>query len=335
MDTVVSKRIAIAKFIMIVGVIVLHVPPYVPLEDTGSTFFDTVKCFFSHGLFRVTVPLLTCISAFLLFESKIYLNYKLLLIKKIKTILIPFLIWNFPLVIVLFCIQKFGLSFHEFDKVIYPFDFLNFLDASIGMRSTPVNYPLNFLRDLFVLTIFSPFFGILLSKIPIIGFFLIFFIFIFNVDGYLILRDSMMVNFYIGGLLSIKKVDLKIFDKYSFLLMLTLICLCLYVGIFHKTVIYSFIFTPILAWYSISLIEKTKFAEFIYSIAPMGFFIFLAHGPILLFLWIVYKLNYIQVEYYYFWIFSPIFTLLILVLLYSYLKKTFPNFLSLVLGGRV
>ena len=45
----------------------------------GDTFFDTVKCFFSHGLFRVTVPLLTCISAFLLFESKLYLNYKLLL----------------------------------------------------------------------------------------------------------------------------------------------------------------------------------------------------------------------------------------------------------------
>lgn len=70
MDTVVSKRIAIAKFIMIVGIIVVHVPPYVPLGETGSTFFDTVKFFFSHGLFIVTVPLLTCTSAFLLFCSQ-------------------------------------------------------------------------------------------------------------------------------------------------------------------------------------------------------------------------------------------------------------------------
>lgn len=206
MDTAISKRILIAKFIMIVGIIVVHIPPYVPLGETGSTFFDTVKCFFSHGLFRVTVPLLTCISAFLLFESKLYLNYKLLLNKKIKTILIPFLIWNFPLAIMLYFIQMFGLSSHEFDKTLYPFDFISFLDAAIGMSSTPVNYPLNFLRDLLVLSLLSPIIGFLLSKIPIIGFFIIFSIYFFNAEGYLILRDSMMVNFYIGGFLSIKKL---------------------------------------------------------------------------------------------------------------------------------
>lgn len=65
----------------------------------------------------------------------------------------------------------------------------------------------------------------------------------------------------------------------------------------------------------------------------MAFFMFLAYVPILL--WIIYKTNFIQIEYYYFWIFSPVFTLLILVLLYKYLKRTFPYLLAVVLGGRI
>lgn len=68
----------------------------------------------------------------------------------------------------------FGLSSHEFDKTLYLFDFINFLDAAIDVSSTPINYPLNFLRDLLVFSLLSPIIGFFLSKIPIIEFYIFF-----------------------------------------------------------------------------------------------------------------------------------------------------------------
>ncbi len=102
----ISKRLWITRFSMIIGIVILHLPPYVPLSDVGNSFFSLWKAFFSHGLFRATVPVLTVISGYLVFYSKLHERPVQLLIKKTKSILVPLVLWNLPIAIAIFLLQK-------------------------------------------------------------------------------------------------------------------------------------------------------------------------------------------------------------------------------------
>lgn len=66
LDAGLRERIAAIRYLMILGIVFLHMPPYVPLDQLSGEGFDLVKGFFSHGLFRATTPTLTAIAAFLL-----------------------------------------------------------------------------------------------------------------------------------------------------------------------------------------------------------------------------------------------------------------------------
>ena len=53
---------------MIVGIVILHVPPYVPLNEV-SGLFESIKAFFAHGVFRSSVPVLSAISGYLIIRT--------------------------------------------------------------------------------------------------------------------------------------------------------------------------------------------------------------------------------------------------------------------------
>src|SRR4051812_18312894 len=97
----IEKRIDLLRSLMIFGVVILHTPPYVPIAQTGPSFFDFIVALFQQAVFRTTVPVLTFISGYLLFRSSLDMQPLRLLRKKFSSIVIPFIIFNFSVLALL------------------------------------------------------------------------------------------------------------------------------------------------------------------------------------------------------------------------------------------
>ena len=335
MNREISERIWMTRYLMVVGILVLHLPPYQPLGNVGSTGFDYIKAFFAHGLFRAAVPVLTVMSGYLLFRSKLHLHYFDLLKTKTNSILIPLILWNIPLAIAVYVLQKYNLGSHEFSAKLYPADFPSWVNAITGLNGSPVNYPLNFLRDLIAVSLLAPFFGVLLKYIPYPGLVVVLCIYFFNLDGPLVLRNSMLVSFYLGGLAYTQSWNLFALDKYAGIAVAILVFACILIVAFKiQNREWFRLIAPFLIWPSMSLLAGTTTGRFLYKNAQSSFFTFLAHGPIILVLWFAYQKIFSDGPYALYWFSAPVITVCLSILLSQMIKKQFPAFSRVILGGR-
>lgn len=319
---------------MVIGIIVLHLPKYQPLSEIES-LFEYVKAFFSHGVFRATVPVLTVISGYLVFRANLHVQPKTLLVKKIKSVFVPLFVWNIPFVIAIYLSQKYSLLSHNFSAELYPIQIENWVNALVGLFGSPANYPLNFLRDLFTVSLLAPVFGVLLNRAPYIGIIIVLFVYFFNLDGNFVIRNSMIVSFYIGGLAATQNWDLTVLDKHAKWLFLAFFASCILIVLFKVENKELFrLLAPFMVWPAISLIENKKIYELLYKYSKNSFFTFLAHGPIILILWFLFSKFSDSVPYYVYWMTSPIITVCLCILLATYFKRFFPRVASVVLGGR-
>lgn len=331
----ISQRISILRFVMIFGIVVLHTPPYVSLTETDHTLFAFIKAFFQHAVFRTSVPVLTCISGYLLFKSQLHNKFLQLFYKKTKTILIPLALFNIPIVIIVWYLQFKQLGNHSFEMQIYPFDLKAWLDASIGLTRAPINYPLNFLRDLYIISIMAPIFSILLIKIPKIGLIIVSIFFLLNYDGDLVLRNLMPLMFYLGGFLALYNINIRALDKYGVYLLVLFIALCTAIVILKiENRNYLRLVSPFLIWPAASLIINTNFGKWLAKLAKYSFPIFLIQGPILFICWLIYKKYLLFLPYWLFWVITPIATAIFLITLYRIGLFTFPKITRFAFGGR-
>ena len=323
------------RYILIFGIIVLHVPPYVPLPETGSTVFDFFKAMMQHGVFRSSVPVLTCISGFLLYYSNLDLDFKRLFVKKTKSIFVPLVLFNIPLVLLVYIIQGNQLLEHSFEKQLYPFELSNWINAVFAVTESPINYPLNFLRDLFILSIAAPLFGYLLRQSPWLGLVLIFTFFWNNLDGDLILRNTMPITFYLGGMAAILRWDIRRFDAYAPILLLLFLGLCAAMVFFQiENRSYLRIVSPLLIWPAASLLLGTRFSDWIIGLSKYSLATFLLHGPLLLAVWLVYQKYFPSISYPVFWVSAPLIVAGLVVPVYHFSYRRFPRATRFALGGR-
>lgn len=335
MENSLQKRIALTRYLMVIGIVVLHTPPYQPLAELGLSLFDLIKAFFSHALFRMTVPVLTVISAYLLFSGKLVSQPGLLLKKKTQAILIPLILWNIPVVLAIFLVQKYGLLNHSFSAQLVPFNLANWADALTGIFETPANYPLNFLRDLFVLSVMSPLFLLILRLSAYGGAVLIAIIFYFNLDGDLILRNSMLISFYTGALLAWKKWDLKYLDKFAWPMLVLLIAVCLAIIIWDiENRTWLRIIAPFVVWPCMALLSNSRFGHWLVQYSQCSFLTFLAHAPLLLIFWVLYQKLAGPLPYPLFWFAAPLLITALCAWLHPRLYKLMPTVAKLALGGR-
>lgn len=335
MQNSLQNRIALTRYLMVIGIVVLHTPPYQPLSELGLSVFDLIKAFFSHALFRMTVPVLTVISAYLLFSSKLVTQPGLLLKKKTQAILIPLILWNLPVVLAIYLVQKYGLLNHNFSTQLVPFNLASWADAFTGIFEAPANYPLNFLRDLFVLAVISPLFLLILRLSAYGGILLVGAIYYFNLDGDLILRNSMLISFYTGALLAWKKWDLEYFDKFAWPMLAILITVCLAVIIWDiENREWLRIIAPFIVWPCMALICNTRFGVWLVQYSQCSFLTFLAHAPLLLVFWVLYQKLGSSLPYALFWFTAPLVITALCAWVHPYLYKLMPNAAKLALGGR-
>ena len=335
LDSQISKRISIAKYLMVIGIVVIHTPPYQYLHELGHTWTDILRIFFAHGVFKASVPVLATISGYLLFRSKLHLQIKKLISKKTKSLLLPLIAWNLPFAIIIYAMQKVEFSAYSYWVDLHPFNLLNWMQAVLGLTGTPINYPLHFMRDLFVIAMLSPLIWIFLKRIPYLGFFIILGIFWFNLDGHLVQRDTMFITFYIGALAATQQWNLKSLDQYSLHLTVLFFLACILITVFRiDEKEYFIIASPFLIWPAISLIAETRIGEALHKYSNTSFFLFLSHVPIMFFFYKIYMVTFSQVPYFVFWIICPTITVLTVIPILQIARNTFPNTAQLVLGGR-
>ena len=309
---------------MIFGIVILHTPLYVPIDQVGPDAFDIIKAFFQDAVFRCTVPVLTLISGYLLFSSKLPQHPKLLVSRKFKSLVIPFLIFNLPLVAIVFVLQSFGTLALSYQLV--PANLATLADAALSLSAAPLNYPLYFLRDLFVLCVLSPVLAVLLRRAPLPGLILVGLIFMLDLDGWLVIRTDMPVTFYIGGLCAMHKVDMRRLDRHAPACIALFIALCCAVVAFKvKNTTGLRLIAPMLVWPAASLLVGTRFGTWMAGMGKYSFFIFLMHAPILMATWMVYSRYGAALPYPFYWVAAPLFTTALLMGVYRVCKAHMPT----------
>jgi succinoglycan biosynthesis protein ExoH len=283
-----SRRIAIARYLAIVGILLVH-NDYQPLAELGRSAFETTKATLIHGVFRYALPMLTAISGWLLFSARLDQNFGKLVSKKTATLVVPLVIWNLPIAITVYVLQKHDVVSHSFLLQFYPFDLMSWLNGVLSVFHSPVNYPLHFLRDLFAIALLAPVFGYFLRRAPYWGLATVMLVAIFNLDGPLVIRENLMISFYIGGLAAVRNWDLKRLDPYAVPLLASLLACSFIIAIADMEQIdWLRVVAPFWLWPCFSLLEKTRFADWLVRSSKYSFYLFVTHGPLLFVMWKVY-----------------------------------------------
>jgi succinoglycan biosynthesis protein ExoH len=133
---------------------------------------------------------------------------------------------------------------------------------AFALRRVPLNYPLFFLPDLFILCLLAPIFGALMRRSPLPGVILISLVFLVDIDQGLVMRSEMPVSFCLGGYVAICKFDVRALDKYSVPCLLLFLTLCATIIIFkvENTTALRLI-APVLVWPAASLLIGTRFGR--------------------------------------------------------------------------
>lgn len=272
---------AMLRFVLIGIVVFLHMsdPPSVATLDFSRPF-DVLRAFTQGQLGRICVPALTMISGYLLFSAKLDLAPVKLIKKKARTLLLPFFIFNVCYV-GLIALVEYTTGYAAFSP-IKGADAMRVLNMLFGIQGAPLNNPLHFIRELFILILLSPFIGLLLRRAPLLGLGLVSTFFLFDMDRQLILRDTMAVMFYIGGMAAVGPWDVKKYDRYAVHCAAILLVLCAALLLFRvedRTLIY--IAAPLLVWPMASLLQDTAPGKWAQRHSHYSFFIFLSHMPLI------------------------------------------------------
>lgn len=147
-----NEFIRVLRPILVLLICAVHLP-YIAGYTNEALPLETpqmlLSVYIKDVLARSGVPLLSIISGYLAFYSYKKHGYKIFLHKKVKSLLIPFIIVNIVTLIFLQIAQHFTNSpIHAIKSVD---DLSSVVQAILGINRLPVNGPLYFLRDLFLI----------------------------------------------------------------------------------------------------------------------------------------------------------------------------------------
>lgn len=333
-DSSVSKRVAMLRTILIMLVVLLHIgTPELSQINYGDPL-ELVRFFFQNELGRLAVPTLTMISGYLLYSSKLDLVPMKLYRKKIKTLLIPFLFFN-----VVYYLAQYGIEYYTgwapLASLVEKTDLLNW-NYLFSYSGPPLNVALHFLRDLFVLVLLAPVFGYFMRHVPLLGLAIVVAVFMPDLDGHLVNRNTMPVLFYIGGMAAVGGWNLKRFDYLAIPMSAVLVGVCIATIYFHvDDYVYIYLTAPFAVWPASSLLVNTRVGNWAVKYSKYSFFLFLAHSPLIrvtVLLRSKYGADLAAGEYI---VLSFIFIVALVPLVYNLAVQLTPKTFGLLTGGRV
>lgn len=276
----ISQRIAMLRTTMIFGVVLLHTPGELGVDQIDfHNAFHVIRAFFQEAVFRATVPLLSLISGYLLFSAGLDLAPVKLYKKKLKTLAIPFFFFNVMLAVLMYGIEMATgwAPWYQMGRMSQ----MELVNGFYAVTAYPFNFPLYFIRDLLVVTLLVPLFGLFIRHAPVIGLAAVAAIFYGDLDGSLVLRFSIPVFVYVGGLAAVYKWDLSAADRHALPCFAVFLCGAAAIVAFRITDIDWFVFTaPFLVWPAASRLVATRYGKWAQANSNSSFFIFCAHAPL-------------------------------------------------------
>lgn len=331
----VSKRIAVLRPILIMGVVLVHVSGSAdnPAKMDHS-IFNFFASFFQNGLFRGTVPTMSLIAGFLIFQAKLDQYPADLFRKKFTTLVIPFIIFN--LLCLGFMVAVNSLLGPVFPNLPDLHDSLHQIVSTIfGFYSYPIDVPLHFVRDMIVTVAMVPLLGYMIRRAPALGLLGLVAIFGLDFDGHLIFRASSLILFYIGGIAAVYEWNLLFLDKYAKQSALLLLAICAAtIGLHFSDNSILVMTAPFLIWSSVSLLKNTRIEAWAVRFSKYSFFIFAAHMPLLSLSWWATTHHARWIPYPLYWMLAPVVVVAFLKMVYDIAGRTMPKAFNFAIGAR-
>ncbi|WP_324172651.1 acyltransferase [Sulfurimonas sp.] len=351
----ISDKLKIVSLISIILVIYIH--SYNLKSSDGSILFslDTsfsylnsfIQNIISQGFSRISVPIFFMISGYLFFTNFNILSYKSKVLKRVYTLLIPYLSWSMIVVLIFFILQAIPFASSFFNSMLIKDLSLNELFYKTWID--PINYPLWFLRDLIVLVVLSPIIFYFIKNFKSLFFLIIGFIWLFGIEIPLYKSESVLF-FAIGGYLSIvneKLLLIKLSNKIFLLLIIAYVLLLSYSAIInilkidinlsmsdiiHKI---SILIGVITLWYLLDRINiKT---QIILYISDFTFLFYVFHEPLLTIIKksMFFLFGFSSVISLVTYLLTPIIVVFCLFIFGKVIKKNLPKTTAVITGNRI
>lgn len=335
--------------------------------DNPEWYYYIIR-FVSVSLGSICVPLFFFISGFLFFYRKEFCCeiYKTSLIKRIKTLLIPYLVWNFiallwkmkrflPVISTFYQPAEIRFSLMRIFNTFFCNTEINGIVVNqttfgIGPSAYPINGPLWYVRELMLMVIVSPLIFKLIDNkgrwflfaLSIVWFFSSI---LFSNGSYISLLIIALFFFSWGAYFSINRINfIHLLDR-KWMLPIFYIFIVV-VDMLTKDMNYNFVFTNVRILSGVcafiivvSYCLRTGMVKVNLLLSSSSFFIFALHqmilGDIARFVFVLFHIPgdnpYIMLLFYFV---MPIFVTMICLVLYSFLRSFLPGICIILTGGR-
>ncbi len=295
-----SRRITSLRYFLILLVIFAHnmlteerlVGKNVLLNE--NLFGHWIKLFFSESISRGLVPLFFLFAAFLQYKKDD--PYLTLLKKKSRSLLLPYMLWpliNMGLILLKGVIHKFipAVTIFPVEDSFLTWNWKQWVNCWLGYGNRgglPLIMQLWFVRDLFILIVFSPLIKYFVKKFPFE--YLTFISFIYICDIQTVYMSNIAVLFYsLGFFCAEYEIDFfKFADRLKWKAILPVFAL-IWIYRWTKGVDYTvceqvmgFVATFILMKISGLFVSNEKFFKVTAYFSRVSFFLYCAHNLFLL-----------------------------------------------------
>lgn len=360
----ISKIITFLRFPLIVMVVFIHahfgnviVNGKNILENNSGKIYDYLSCYISDIICAIAVPMFFLISGYLFFNNR-HLNFNSLnrggygykLKRRVKTLFVPYIIWN-ALVILLFYLAQtfFPEMLSGSNKLIKDFSLYDYIWAfwdtskiQHGMQPYPICFQFWFLRDLMVMSLLAYIVHFIVTKIP----------YLLLIPGVLWfvgyqgimpgLSYSAIFFFSCGAYISLR-INLKQVKRVRFIFinlvtyfLVSILALILYSTDFFSAARALSIMSGIILLVQISpyIIKRLNWDNII-SLSHSSFFIYAYHGiPLTIIIRLIIKfLNpSTNISLIFIYVVSPILVIICGYYIYKFTHRFLPRFTNLITG---
>lgn len=356
---ILSSAITLLRFPMAVLIVFHHSSFELELKNGVSIFEGLEAPFYHHldymfvkNITMIAVPLFFLISGFLFFckekefTIEIYINK---LKKRIKTLLVPYIIWNVLVLLLYLVVQNVAPTMNSGrTKLVTEFNFGDFLSCFWSMKdlngqATPIDGPLWFIRDLMIIMLLSPVIYWLINKLSFFvpGVFLALYISgaVPAIGG---LPIAVYTFFSIGAYFGIYKIDfVKLAMKYvKYSLFLYIVLLLVIVSMMDSQLPLYIIMAEIAIGVFTSIAVAGQMAQSGYVpnkfLAGSTFFLFASHSEVLkIFIRLCSQFGpSSEVFYCCAYVICPLMACMLLLLAYRVLNSFMPKLGAVLSGGR-
>ena len=285
------ENIQWGRFFAIILIVIIH--SFIPVDPHLFPHFYNFQVALSQVIGRIAVPFLFLISGYLFYYKTdlSFQTYKKKLSNRMKSLVIPYFIWNIIILLFFLLIQEsnlFGNFITGNFKRISDFNLNDWL-SSFFIR--PIANQFWFIRDLILLNLVSFLIIKILKNFHILFLSFIFLIWMLNFDDYfLFIKNEAIIFYSLGLMLALFNVDLNklIIHKKSLLILLSLLYLSIliflpprypFIELTEYAILkFSIVIGILIFWQIINY--TAKYLNKNYFISDYSFIIFALHIPL-------------------------------------------------------